>query len=410
MPQIQESVLETLSDDLATSFFESGVSSDNIIVPKDDDNEDEQQDDEQKNQPDNSKKKKNSDFKNPIIDFDTSDLIDGLNEDEGEDEQDVTKPVTKSDEVKKPGRPPKVSEELNFDINSFFEDETLSPFEDDVPVKTVKDLKELIIGNRDFAVEEARTKALDEYKATFPDSVRKIMDYVENGGSDFDNFLKALGKTREITDLDVENDTKEIIRQYYSLQDYTPQEIEEEIESLLDLGEDKLKQTAARLKPRLDKMQDEIVEQQLEVQKQYKAQQDNAQRYFVKNVVDTLKKGSLGSLKLSREEQNDVYKALIEERYETPMGGVTNRLGAILDKIQFSDQPDYALLAKITMYASDPEAFEKKIREEIKKDVTAESIRKIKQTQQGSGKSSTHVETPPNRIKRLDGGFRNPFV
>ncbi len=397
MPEIQESVLASLSDDLANSFFESGVSSENIILPSEDSIE-------ETNKPtDKTKTKdKQNGFKNPIIEFDTSDLIEGLDLDEHPEDDLVT------EDKKKPGRPPKVSSEIDFDLSPLFADETLRPFEDEAPVKTLDDLKELILGNREAALTEAKEKVLEDYKSAFPESVKLILDYVENGGQDFDNFLKAVGKTRQITDLDVEKDTKEIIRQYYSLQDYTPQEIDEEIESLLDLGEDKLKQTAARLKPRLDKMQDELVNQQLEQTKEIQRQQQQAQQFFVKNVVDTLKKGSLGDIKISKDEQSDIYKALIEERYQTANGGVTNRLGALLDKIQFIE-PDYALLAKITMYASDPQGFEKKIREEIKKEVAAATVRQIKQNQ-GNNKASGHADASPNKIKRLNNTFINPFV
>lgn len=409
--KIQETVLSNLADDLAGSFFEGSGSSSNIILPTEEPKATD-------NTTDSTKQPKpalDKPLENPEFDIAGIDLLDGLLTDTGIIDTDVAADDSNTDaadDKRGPGRPRKNDGELGFEVEALFEDELLFPFEDESPVKSVKDLKELIKGNLEEARNKAKTESLEEYKNNLPPAVKYILDYTENGGDDIESLLKNIGQARQIDDLDIEqpSDQKEIIRQYLGMTGWSPTEIEEEIESLLDISPDKLKSYASKLKPKLDRQQEEALNYKLEQAKQFKAQQEQARQFYVSNVVDTLKKGSLGDIKLTKEEQRDIYSALIEERYQSVNGSQTNRLGALLDKIQFSDKPDYALLAEITLLASDPVAYRAKVREQIKKEVTAETVKTIK-GQQGLKKAGSTVEQPNNNktIKRLGSGFVNPF-
>ncbi len=397
--KVPETVLSTLTDNLVENFFDSGASSANIILP------DEKQESSEPTKTE-SKESPAQPFRHPINDFDTNELIGDLLK--GDEE-----PEKEEKEKRGPGRPPnKEPESSSLDFNTFFEDGVLAPFEDDAPIKTVEDLKELIKANRAADLEKGKEDALKTYKENLPEHVTMILDYVENGGQEFDNFLKALGQVQQVADLSLDSpsDRKEIIRKYYTLQDWAPDEIDEHIESLIDMGEEKLAQVAGKLKPKLDKMQEEVVNFQMEKQKETKARQEVAQKTYVNNVVTALKKGTLGDITISKEEQQDIFKALVEERYTSVSGEITNRLGALIDKIQFVE-PDYDLLSKVTLYISDPKKFENKIREQIKKEVTAETVKKIK-GEQGLNKNGNQVENPQSgsRIKRLDSNFKNPFL
>lgn len=404
--KIQETVLSNLTDDMASSFFEGGASSGNVILP-----DEPNQEPAPKTEP---KKEPAAAIKHPINDFDTTELIGdllGSNNDDDNSEP-VSEPQAKDDDQKRPvGRPKKIEGELGFDIQGLYEDETLLPFDSEEQVKTIEDLKELIKANKVEERNAGKAEAINEYKESLPESLRYILDYTESGGTDIDSFLKALGQANQVRDLDIskEFDQKEVLRQYYALQEWSPEEIEEEIESLLDLGEDKLKVAASRLKPKLDKMQEQNIQYQLARTKQLQEQQAEAQKFYVRNVVDSLKKGALNDMKISRDEQRDLYSALVEERYQSVNGGVTNRLGALLDKIQYVE-PNYELLAEVTMLLSDPAGYKTKIREQVKKEVTADTIKKVK-TEQGLKKSGTSISEPePSRpAKKLTSGFRNPF-
>lgn len=399
--KVQETILSTLADDLADNFFEGSANSSNIILPEN--NSEEKKEDKPEDKKDD--KKQNS-IKNPVIDFDTVDLLgDFLDQDE-----EPETPKEGDEEKRGPGRPKKDTN-FGFEVEDLFEDDVLLPFADEQPIKSINDLKELIKANKVEAQRIGKEEALKEYKDNLPDSVKMILDYTDSGGNDITDFLKALGQAKRITDLDVEKefDRKEIVRQYYQIQGWTPEEVDEEIESLLDIGEDKLKSVASKLKPKLDRMQEEALEYQLEQEKQHKVQQEQAQAFYVQNLVESIKGGNLGKLKLTKQEQRDIYSALIEERYPTINGGQTNRLGAILDKIQFVE-PNYALLAEVTLFLSDPEAFKNKIRDQIQQEVTVETIKKVK-SEQGLKKAGTSVEVPEKgKLKRLDSTFKNPFA
>lgn len=400
MSQVPETVLSTLTDNLVENFFEGTPSAANIITPTEN-----QEPEADKTTAAAPKETPAKPFTNPVNDFDTTELIGDLLKTEELDEP------APAEEKRGPGRPAKKENE-QVDFSVFLEDGVLSPFEDDAPIKSVADLKELIKANRADDREKAKTEAVKSYKEALPDHVNLILEYVENGGQEFDNFLKALGQVQQVADLSLDNaaDRKEIIRKYYTLQDWAPDEIDEHIESLLDMGEEKLAAAAGKLKPKLDKMQEEAVSHQMENQKKVKAQQEAAQRTYVSNVVNALKKGTLGDIKITKEEQRDIYAALVEEKYQSVDGGITNRLGVLLDKIQFVE-PDYDLLSKVTLYISDPKGFEKKIREQIKQEVTAETVKKIK-SEQGLSKTGTPIENNQSgsRIKRLDSNFKNPFL
>lgn len=399
----QETVLSNLTDNLVDSFFDSGASSSNVLLPGSD---------EPPKTTDDTPAKANLDKQivNPTKDsFTTDELIGDLlaNPADIDVDLDVEPPADK----KGPGRPKKV-EEAEFDFNSLISDDVLLPFENDEAIKTVEDLKELIKANKAEERRKGQETALKSYKETLPESINMILDYAENGGQDFDNFLKALGQVRQVTDLSVDKpaDQKEIIRQYYSLHDWSPEDIEDQIETLIDLGEEKLKSAASKLKPKLDQHQQEMVQSQLDEAKRLKERQEQAQRAYVNNLTTTLKKGTIGDMKLTKEEQKDLYSALVEERYQGVDGSTTNRLGALLDKIQFLE-PNYELLAETMMLLTDPKAYKAKIREEVKKEVTADTVKKIK-SEQGLAKTGSNVEPPStsSRLKRLDTNFKNPFA
>lgn len=400
---IQETTLASLTDDLAGSFFDGTGSSTNVILP---------------NEPGDKpidkveSTKTNEPIKHPQFDFSTDDIIGDLLKTNVEEATTHEPVVDDKDDTKKgPGRPKKVDTELGFEVDALFEDDLLFPFEDDTPVNSVKELKDLIKGNIEDVKVKSKTEGIKEYKESLPDTVKFILDYTEQGGSDIENLLKTLGQTRQIADLDIEQefDQKEVIRQYYGVQGWTPAEIESEIEDLKDSGSDKLKNAAVKLKPKLDRQQEQVLAHQMQVAAQQREQQEQAKAYYEKNIVDTLKRGSLGDMKLSKDDQKDIYSALVTERYKSIDGSITNRLGALLDKIQFAD-PNYELLAEVTMLLSDREAFKTKIREQIKKEVTADTVKTIK-GRQGLAKSGTTIEQPANTktIKRLGSGFINPF-
>lgn len=389
--QIQETFISSIADNVAESLFDGGASSTNVITP-------EPKKEEQEAKPFNE-----NIIKIPSENFSASDLVGDILKQSAEEQKEevVEAPVKQVNQ-----ETPKTSSD-GFDF--LIKDGILNPYEDDAPIKTPEDLKNIIKANKQFWIDEAKQEAVKEYSEDLPEEVKVLLEYTKSGGSDLKSFFKLLSQSEEIRTYDIEdpNDQRAIIRNYYSTQGWSESEIEDEIMSLAD-NQERQKNQAAKLKPKLDKINQDALADKTEKQKEIEDQQQKARQFFVKNVVDTLKLPALGDMKLTKEEQKDIYSALVEERYQS-FGGVTNRLGALLDQIQYV-KPNYELLAKVTMYLSDPEGFENKIKQKITTDVTATQVKKIKVEQQKQKINSAHnPESESKKLPKLNLGFVNPF-
>lgn len=394
--QLQDTFMSSVADNLAESFFEGGATSQNIITPA-------SKDEDGKVTPEKVDISTNN-IKSPVTTINADDIIGDLLKKPANVEEIIDGQSKESKET--------VNQDTNTTVKDFdflVKDGILNPYEDDTPIKTPEDLKNLINANKKFWMEEAKAEALKEDAENYPEEIKILLEYARSGGNDFKSFFKLLGQSEDIKTYDLEdpNDQRAIIRNYYNTQGWTESEIEDEILNLAENPE-RQKNQAAKLKPKLDKINKDALDEKKEKQKEIEVQQEKARQFFVKNVVDTLKKGSLGDLKLTKEEQKDIYSALIEERYQS-FGGVTNRLGALLDQIQYV-KPNYELLTKVTMYLSDPEGFEKKLKEKITTDVTATQVKKIKVEQQKTKIASEHNPEKETKIlPKLNFGFVNPF-
>jgi hypothetical protein len=410
MPQeMQETFLSNIADNLLADMFEgTGSSSSNVITATD---EDPSTKDETKPEP--AKIVKDRSFSNPTEEISTEELIGDILK------EDPTKTVEEKEPAKetKPTKPSKRESGLGFNIEDFYADDLLLPLEDEtdpeknVEIKDIASFKELIKINKKAAVEQAKEEALKTYKENLPKPAQVLLEYAEKGGEEFGTLIKYLSQDQKQKELNLENaeDQKEIIRNYYASQEWTDDEINDEIEDLLDAGTEKLKDRAARLKPKLDVMNQKQIQAELEKAKELDVRREEARQFYVKNVTDSLSKGKLGSLPITKDEQADIFRALVEEKYNS-FGGVTNRLGALLDKIQYVE-PNYELLGKVVLMLSDPEAYDKKVLDRVKQEVTAETVKKLK-SQQGlkKGGSSLEDKGTSSRLPKLNSGFQNPFV
>jgi hypothetical protein len=181
--------------------------------------------------------------------------------------------------------------------------------------------------------------------------------------------------------LDPENeyDQEEIARQYlYATQFGTPEEIEEEINDWKDM--DRLKQKANQFKPKLDRMQEEIVARQLAEQEVKKQQQEEAARVYTDNVYSTLVNGEIGGIRLDKKVQSMLYSGLVQPNYPSISGKPTNLLGHLLEKYQFVE-PRHDLIAEALWLLADPNGYKTKIKEQGGKQATEKVVRQLKTEQ-----------------------------
>jgi hypothetical protein len=273
------------------------------------------------------------------------------------------------------------------------EEGTLIPFDDDKPLEdyTTKDFRELFEANFQERENKVREDTPKEFFNSLPEELQIAAKYVADGGTDLKGLFRTLAYVEEIVQLDPtsENDQAEIARQYlYATQFGTPEEIESEIDDWADMG--KLEQKAKQFKPKLDRMQDEIVANQLAEQEARKEQQAKQAKQYTDNVYNTLATGEINGVKLDKKIQSMLYSGLVQPNYPSISGKQTNMLGHLLEKYQFIE-PRHDLIAEALWLLADPDGYKSKLKDQGGKAAVEKTVRQLKteESRKISSSSST---------------------
>ena len=279
------------------------------------------------------------------------------------------------------------------------EEGTLVPFDDDKPVEeyTTKDFRELFEANFQDREARIRENTPREFFQSLPEELQVAAKYAADGGQDWKGLFRTLAEVEEIVELDPTNeyDQAEIARQYlYATQFGTPEEIEAEIEDWSDLG--KLEQKANQFKPKLDRMQEEIIANKLAEQEYKKEQQAKQAKAYQDNVYNTLAKGDLGGVKLDKKIQSMLYSGLVQPNYPSISGKSTNMLGHLLEKYQFVE-PRHDLIAEALWLLADPDGYKNKVRDQGGKAVVEKTVRQLKTEEARKISSSVSDDSEPQQ-------------
>jgi hypothetical protein len=285
------------------------------------------------------------------------------------------------------------------------EDGVLVPFADEdgneIPLEkyTTKDFRELFEENFDEREKKIKENTPKEFFNSLPEELQIAAKYVADGGQDMKGLFRTLAQMEEMISLDPANeyDQAEIARQYLTATNFgTPEEIDEEINDWKDL--DRLEQKANQFKPKLDRMQEEIVARQLAEQEQKKEQQSKAAKVYTDNVYNTLLTGEIGGIKLDKKTQGMLYSGLVQPNYSSISGKPTNMLGHLLEKYQFVE-PRHDLIAEALWLLSDPEGYKTKIKDQGSKAATEKTVRMLK-TEESRKIASTANEEEERRTSK----------
>jgi len=316
--------------------------------------------------------------------------------------------ITQEEDAGNKGRPKVDKSGLAELATKMIEEGTLIPFDDDKPLEdyTTKDFRELFEANfqeRENAIRENTPK---EFFQALPEELQIAAKYVADGGTDLKGLFRTLAHVEEMRDLDPydENDQIVIARQYLHATNFgTPEEIEAEIEDWMDMG--RLDKKAQQFKPKLDKMQESIIERQLAEQEMKREQQAEAAKQYQDNVYNTLSTGELGGIKLDRKVQGLLFSGLVQPNYPSISGKPTNLLGHLLEKYQFVE-PRHDLIAEALWLLADPDGYKSKMREQGSRQATEKAVRQLK-TEQGRRISSSVVE-PEEAPRRTQSSSPKP--
>jgi len=288
--------------------------------------------------------------------------------------------ISQAEDAGGKGRP-KVDKSGLADLaQKMIEEGSLVGFDDDKPLEeyTTKDFRELFEANFQERENKIRESTPKEFFNALPEELQIAAKYVADGGQDLKGLFRTLAQVEEMIQLNPadEHDQAEIARQYLWATNFgTAEEIETEIEEWGDMG--RLEQKANQFKPKLDRMQEEIVARQLAEQETKKEKQQNAARKYTDNVYNTLSVGDLGGIKLDKKTQGMLYSGLVQPNYPSISGKPTNMLGHLLEKYQFVE-PRHDLIAEALWLLADPEGYKGKVRDQGSRIATEKTVRMLK--------------------------------
>jgi len=279
-------------------------------------------------------------------------------------------------------------------------DEKKESLEDYLSRLGEKDLDELWKANIDNLKNEVASQTPQQFFESLPEELQYAAKYVADGGQDLKGLFQALAQTEEIRSLNPvdDNDQEMIIRSYLQATQFgSPDEIEEEIETWKDLGV--LEKKAKQFKPKLDQMQEQVVQAKIQEQEYHKQQQEQAAQAYMQNVFEALKPAEINGLKLDKKTQAQLYSGLVQPQYPSINGRPTNLLGHLLERYQFVE-PNYPLIAEALWLLSDPDSYRSELKKQGKNAAVEQTVRQLK-TEQARKNSSTHYEEEEQRPRKI---------
>lgn len=276
-------------------------------------------------------------------------------------------------------------------VKNLIEKGTFVPFDDGKKLEdyTQEDFEELIQANLDNKESELVEELPKQFINQLPTEMQQAYNYISNGGTDLKGMFQALAASNEVKDLDISKEAgqKYAIRAYLQATNYgTPDEIEDEIYSLEDRGD--LEKKAAQFKPKLDAMQEQIVQKRVAEQAASAKQRQQQSQVYIENVYSTLEKGELNGLKLDNKTQNMLYSGLVQSNYPSISGKQTNQLGHLLEKYQWVE-PRHDLIAEALWLLSEPDAYRASLGAGVTKEVNEKTLRTLKTEQSSKGAGNT---------------------
>ena len=301
-------------------------------------------------------------------------------------------PTNTGGDKNKGGRPTTVTTILK----KLIDKGTILPFDGDDKVEDYKeeDILELLEMNFQNQQEKLEAELPQQFFENLPQEMQQAYQYIANGGTDIKGMFRALAVSAEVQELDVKQESgqKEIIRAYLSATQFgTPEEIEDEIYSYEDRGD--LEKKAKQFKPKLDTMQQEIVNRRIAEQEAAKKQRQQQSQQYMESVYSTLEKGQLNGLELDNRTQNMLYAGLVQSNYPSISGRQTNMLGHLLEKYQWVE-PNHSLIAETLWLLADPDGYKQNIARNVKAEVDKNTFRTLKTEQAGKTQGHQTLEEP----------------
>lgn len=295
-------------------------------------------------------------------------------------------------------------------FSKLIEEGVLVGFDDEKPMEeySLKDWKELIQANLEEREKAIREQTPQEFFESLPTELQYAAEYVAKGGSDMKGLFRALAQVEEVRSMDPSQPEHQehIVRQYLQATNFgggDQELIEDQIAEWLESGT--IAKKAGQFKPKLDQMEEAVVQQKLAQQEQVRQQQIKQKEAYMENIYNTLKPAELNGVKVDSKRQNFLWNELTTVKYESMTGRPTNLLGKLLEDYQFGEKPRYDLIAETLWLLSDPDDYKEAIRKQAKNEVTQDTVKKLKTEEQrklSSNQINDDSDDEPTPRKKLN--------
>jgi hypothetical protein len=281
--------------------------------------------------------------------------------------------------------------------------------EEDIASYSAEDFEELLKANIQAKEQELAEILPSQFMEQLPEELKAAYHYVSQGGTDLKGMFNHLAASEEMKALDITSEAgqKHAIRSYLQATNYgTPEEIEDEIYSLEDRGD--LEKKAKQFKPKLDSMQEQIVNKRLAEQEEQNRMRSQQSQKYVESVYSTLETGQLNGIEIDNKTQNLLYAGLVQSNYPSASGKQTNMLGHLLEKYQWRE-PRHDLIAEALWLLADPDGYRETVRNKVGQEKDRETFRTLK-TEQSSKNTSAPIQEEDNRaqVQRKPSGISRP--
>lgn len=228
-------------------------------------------------------------------------------------------------------------------------------------------------------------ESLVEFFDNLTDTTKRIVSFDLNSkGENVESYLRSLIEENTIKNLSLDNeyDQEKIVRQWYANSgDFTKDELEEKIADLKDASQ--LEKEAKRLKPKLDQIAEKIAKEQEDAQKQLREIEKQMSEDYTERVIDTLKSGNIGGIKLNKEELSMIYSYLTDDKMEVTVHGGKKAQMSPLEAVIFYNKYDkkngsVENLALATLLLINPKKFEEVYLKKATTQVTNDFVQSTK--------------------------------
>ena len=179
-------------------------------------------------------------------------------------------------------------------------DQGILDIEDPSAVKSEEDLYE--------GVKNTVKNGIVAYKASKPKDVQEFLDFVDNGGNpkDFHKYYYSSDTSFEEFEMKSDDDREYVIREGLALEEYTEEEIEEELEGLRELG--KLEKKSDILLKKLQRFEKDQKKLLIDSQKEYaKREEDRRVSEWAEFKKGLFEKETISGFKFTEKMKNDTW-------------------------------------------------------------------------------------------------------